>query len=844
MTIFYELHLPLLKQIFTFIFITMKKNYFYLILVFILGSYAVSSAQVDPGTTNLKHKWTFDNGSAVDEIGLVEGTLQGAASLSGNALNTLGGGYFDIPAATIGVNNYTAFSQQIWFTSSTNPDNCSLSFFGNTTGTYGTDYILAQTTHWGADTRTSISCLSSSSPWNAEDGVNTAKITDEKLHHLVSTIDDKTIKLYLDGIFIGVDTLSVNNSLANVGTQFVYLCKAGYTGDPTWKGLIHQFTIYDKSLTDAEVLYLYQQGAEENAVMNATKKEIALDTFYPAETFNVSSANLAEDITVTAPNGIVVMPTTITKNLNDQEVAVIWDGTAPADGEIVLKSGGQEVRIRVKSADDSGCYSPLFPDDVNFVLDPGLNSLASFAGWGTKKVSTVINDPANVYCGASSIAIGDSVNTGSGSLDVGLTGLMEPNTTYRVKCMIKTLGGTFQLGVWGWSSGQSDINNQIDTYGEWMPIDFTFTTGASLGGTQGMFINNWGCSGIKAYADNWEMYQSTEPVISASHASLAFDPEYKSSLFTVTADNLTEAAALTAPAGITLGKSSIELNVDGKIINDTVTVVWDGTTEVNGAILIATSSKTIEIPVRTTSASNTDCFLPSVEGKVNLAADPYCNDLSKFSGWGTRIMVDIASSPDSVYCGSHSIKIVGSGSLDQILSTVLQRNSTYLARAMVRTIGGTFQIGTMGNVTFTILDQTDTIDTQGQWMPFELQFETTDTIQSNAGIYINNYQKSGNDCYIDNFEIYQMFATGVEVPVANQSKVFMHNGRIATEFNAETAAPVSIQVYDISGSMIYNESYLAQTGKNLKKIQKDLTAGVYMVKMTIDNKTEITKIVK
>ena len=36
-------------------------------------------AQVDPGTIHLKHQWTFDDGTAVDHVGKVTGTINGTA---------------------------------------------------------------------------------------------------------------------------------------------------------------------------------------------------------------------------------------------------------------------------------------------------------------------------------------------------------------------------------------------------------------------------------------------------------------------------------------------------------------------------------------------------------------------------------------------------------------------------------------------------------------------------------------------------------------------------------------------------------------------------------------------
>ena len=73
--------------------------------------------------------------------------------------------------------------------------------------------------------------------------------------------------------------------------------------------------------------------------------------------------------------------------------------------------------------------------------------------------------------------------------------------------MIKTINGGFQIGIAGWDNGASDKNFPIETSGEWQPLDFTFTTGANPASSPVMFLNNWHCTGTKAFIDNWEMYE-------------------------------------------------------------------------------------------------------------------------------------------------------------------------------------------------------------------------------------------------------------------------------------------------------------------------------------------------
>jgi len=43
-------------------------------------------SQTDPGTANLTHQWTFDNGTAADNVGTLNGVLSGGATIVNKAL--------------------------------------------------------------------------------------------------------------------------------------------------------------------------------------------------------------------------------------------------------------------------------------------------------------------------------------------------------------------------------------------------------------------------------------------------------------------------------------------------------------------------------------------------------------------------------------------------------------------------------------------------------------------------------------------------------------------------------------------------------------------------------------
>jgi hypothetical protein len=824
-------------QLFTFNLFFMKKTYFFLCLLFALSISVHMTAQTDPGLTNLKHQWTFDDGTAKDVVGTADGTLQGAATISSKALVTTNGGYMTLPAADIAINSYPEVSAEAWFTpaSGVNTGYTMLSFFGSTTGTVGTDYFTMSAARGDNVSRTTISCGDAASPWASEDGVNGTEYDDGKLHHMVATLNATGITFFIDGVNVGTKAYArTQNVISAISTSLAYLAKGGYTGDPTWKGLIHKFSLYNKALSDAEVLYLFQKGAEAQPVITTTVSSLALDNGYPAEIFNVSSANLSSNITITAPAGISVLPTTVTANQKDVPITVIYPGTEVISGNITLTSGSTVVNIPIKTASDLACYTPIYPEALatNLLGDlKGCNTMSGFGGWGTKDVSTIVTDPSNVYCGAGSIKVGNGTTTGSGSLDIAMAGILQPNTAYRVKVMIKTIGGTFHLGV----DAAPNVEKSIDTNGEWKPLEFTFVTGATLVASPVMYINNWACTGLQAYVDNYELYLSQDQSIVTSKPAVSFDPQSSKSVsFTVVGSNLNSDIVLTAPAGVTLSKSTLPATASG----DTITVTYDGTSVINGNILLKCGSAETNVAVRALTTSNVACFTPLYSDRPNLVADSYLNDISGFGGWGAKTVVYTV---DSVYCGSRCGAVIGSGSLDVTLGGKLVPNSIYKARAMVKTIGK-FQMGIYGQGN---AELTDSIVTNGVWKEFVFEFTTGATPATAAGLYFNNWGLSGSRGYIDNWELYKKDTISAVASVKDLfENVYVQNSKIVADFNANQASVCQLSVYTIQGALVSDEKFTALAGRNRKVVSANLSSGMYLVKMTQNGQYSFRKVIK
>ena len=234
----------------------MKKSYFIGCLLMIAGISVHTMAQTDPGTVNLTHQWTFEDGTANDNVGTVNGNLMGTATVVNGDLVTSTAGWVELDAAALAVNTYSELTVSAWFTSVAGANNAFhfLYYFGNTTNGNG-DSFTGYTPARGNDV--SMPLIGA--------GDNPASVAgteydDGLLHHVVCVIDATTLTYYIDGRLENSTSIGAN-SLVNIGTQFAYFAKGGWANDPTWNGSIHEISMYNKALTADNVKFLYNLNA-------------------------------------------------------------------------------------------------------------------------------------------------------------------------------------------------------------------------------------------------------------------------------------------------------------------------------------------------------------------------------------------------------------------------------------------------------------------------------------------------------------------------------------------------------------------------------------------------------
>jgi len=264
----------------------MLKSY---ILSFILMLFIVadSNAQVDPGTENLTHLWTFEDDTPDDAVGNADGEFIGnnifveagdLVTVPGEGTNTADS-WLELPGDQIDIGGtYTEVSVAAWFTPDTiNAQWNTLWFFGDDGAGAGTgsDGISFQPRR-GDNLARFWFTAGNPAGYNAEDGVNDAaygNYNNDTLYHVVCQVNiDGEIMMYHDGVLVGTTPLTTNpatgeiKSIADISPNFARFAHGGYAADLPWLGRIHEIAIYNKALSDEEILFLFEKGITTTSV--------------------------------------------------------------------------------------------------------------------------------------------------------------------------------------------------------------------------------------------------------------------------------------------------------------------------------------------------------------------------------------------------------------------------------------------------------------------------------------------------------------------------------------------------------------------------------------------------
>ena len=228
----------------------------------------LSAQGTDPGTVNLTHSWTFDDGTTNDQAGTAHGTLMEGAIIEDGALVTADlGQYMEMNAEDVGLNSYTEFTCEAWYASfaGMNASYTMFFYFGGLKNGMGYNGFFLTPARGDNFSRAAISCWADT-PYQGESGANGPEYEDGTLHHMVATLNETQIALYMDGIETGRTDLSASNTIDALEPLYLLPVQERVHLDATWRGYLYEFNIYDRVLTGDEITFLSLQDPTINAV--------------------------------------------------------------------------------------------------------------------------------------------------------------------------------------------------------------------------------------------------------------------------------------------------------------------------------------------------------------------------------------------------------------------------------------------------------------------------------------------------------------------------------------------------------------------------------------------------
>ena len=317
-----------------------KRLYYwsFLVLMLVLSGNLVAQ---DPGTDNLTHLWTFEDGTLNDQIGGANGAFVGDNALvefgdlvTFPNLDGVADSWVELNGGDIDLSSYNEVTIAAWFTPALeNIQWNALWFFGDdgAGAGAGSDGICFQPSRGDDVARFWITSGNPTAPYNNEDGVvDVIEYNDLDLHHVVCEVNEvPEISMYHNGELIGTTPCTSDpdagkdNGVWCISPNFARFAHSCYSADNPYLGSIHEIAIFNRALTDEEVAYLYSVGVNGFPATSVTDKapqlaqEFGLSQNYP------NPFNPTTEITYTLKQGEQVKLTIY--DLLGNEVATLVD---------------------------------------------------------------------------------------------------------------------------------------------------------------------------------------------------------------------------------------------------------------------------------------------------------------------------------------------------------------------------------------------------------------------------------------------------------------------------------------------------------------------------------------
>ncbi|WP_222115668.1 family 43 glycosylhydrolase [Microbacterium sp. SLBN-146] len=276
-------------------------------------------------------EYTFDDGTLADSVGNADLTASGTAAVAtdaekGSALRLTGAtnGYASFPTGMFDGRDTMTVSMDM------KSELSSGNFFNFTFGKDTTDYYFLRTR--GGDVRSAITQAS----WQSESAV-TGSVTTGQWHRYDVVFEDNRMTVYVDGVKLGENT-SLSAKVSDLGEDLVaYLGRSMYSGDRFAQAWYDNVRVYNRALSQAEVLA--NAGVEDQLLEVSLAQPDAL---------KVAPIVDADDYSVVLP---VVKGTDVTA-LAPTFTTVEGATVSPASGTVVDLTDPVEYTLTTPSGDE------------------------------------------------------------------------------------------------------------------------------------------------------------------------------------------------------------------------------------------------------------------------------------------------------------------------------------------------------------------------------------------------------------------------------------------------------------------------------------------------------------
>lgn len=250
------------------------------------------------------HSYTFADGTAMDQVGTADGEVHGGTIADGAFTSTVDGDYIVLPSEDIAINTYSSITLEAYVLTGENPAWTMLGYFGNTSG--GSDCF------WMTIARNDNVSRAETATYGGATNANGVEPGVGELHHVVAELSNDTISLYLDGSLSAKTATGADYLISQIATSRAWICYGAYN-DPTYKGTIYEFNIYEGLMDEATIAERANNFPVEDETSNATITDLMVDGV-TVEGFSP----YVMDYTVSLPGGTSDAPavTATTKNDN------------------------------------------------------------------------------------------------------------------------------------------------------------------------------------------------------------------------------------------------------------------------------------------------------------------------------------------------------------------------------------------------------------------------------------------------------------------------------------------------------------------------------------------------